>query len=93
VAILPAAAGITGASYLHPDVFSGGFRVAMVGAGVICAVGGVLAAFTIRRPVRTGEATPVSARKQVHCALDAPPLGTGRRITATNIGAGNGGTA
>jgi EmrB/QacA subfamily drug resistance transporter len=92
VAILPTAAGITGASYLHPDVFSAGFRVAMVGAGVICAVGGVLAAVTIRGPVRAGEATPVSARHELHCALDAPPLRTGRRIAATTSGASNGDT-
>ncbi len=74
VAILPAAAGITGASYLHPDVFSVGFRGAMLGAGLICALGGVLAAFTIRKPAGAGDATSVPARNEVHCALDAPPL-------------------
>jgi hypothetical protein len=92
VAILPAAAGITGASYLHPGVFSAGFRIAMVGAGVICAVGGVLAAFAIRGPVSQDEATPAPARNELHCALDAPPLLTGRRIVATSIGASNGDT-
>jgi EmrB/QacA subfamily drug resistance transporter len=77
VAILPAAAGITGASYLRPDVFSAGFRTAMLGAGLTCALGGVLAAFTIRKPAQTGEVTSVSARDAVHCALDAPLLRMG----------------
>src|SRR5207253_8738210 len=48
VAILPAAAGITGASYLHPALFSAGFRNAVFMAALVCAIGGVLAAFTIR---------------------------------------------
>jgi EmrB/QacA subfamily drug resistance transporter len=74
VAILPAAAGITGASYLHPAMFSSGFRTAMLGAGLTCALGAVLAAFAIRKPVRAGDATSVSARHELHCALDAPPL-------------------
>jgi hypothetical protein len=55
VAILPALAGITGASYLPPGEFAGGFRTAVLIAGAVCAAGGVLAATTIRN-VRVGVA-------------------------------------
>lgn len=48
VALLPAAAGITGDSYLHPPVFETGFQHAAVIAAIVCAGGGVLAAATIR---------------------------------------------
>jgi len=91
VAILPAAAGITGASYLHPDVFSAGFRTAMLAAAVTCVLGGVLAALTIRKPAPTSDATPVPAPGAVHCALDAPPLrGDGRPVIAAEQTTGTG---
>ena len=47
VAVLPAAAGLTGEAYLHPATFSAGFRTAVLICAVMCACGGVLAAFTI----------------------------------------------
>jgi EmrB/QacA subfamily drug resistance transporter len=68
VALLPAAAGITGAAYEVPAAFDRGFGVAMVIAAATCATGGVLAAALIRNPVR-----PVPARSTRGCALDAPP--------------------
>ena len=74
VAILPAAAGITGASYLHPAQFSAGFGRAVVIAAVVCALGGVLAAFTITNPTRRRGAPSPTGRHETHCALDAPPL-------------------
>ena len=77
VAILPAAAGITGASYLHPDQFAQGFRMAVMIAAGFCASGGVLAALTIRNPPRPAVAAAAEAapeRHALHCALDAPPL-------------------
>jgi EmrB/QacA subfamily drug resistance transporter len=74
VAILPAAAGITGASYLHPALFSAGFRQAVFIAAMVCALGGVLAAFAIRNPARPSRATRTPERLNLHCALDAPPL-------------------
>lgn len=52
VALLPAVAGITGDSYLHPPVFETGFQHAAVIAAIICAAGGLLAAATIRNPRR-----------------------------------------
>ncbi len=80
VAILPAAAGITGASYLHPSQFSEGFRTAVLMAAGLCAFGGVLAALTIRnlaRPVPPPtQAEPAWEKHASHCALDAPPLRT-----------------
>lgn len=48
VAVLPVASGLTGSAYLHPAVFAHGFRVATVVATLICALGGVVAALTIR---------------------------------------------
>ena len=72
VALLPAAGGITGDAYRHPDLFSSGFHTASLISAGLCVAGGVLAFFTIRNPVPApGQATrPVPA---LHCALDAPP--------------------
>jgi EmrB/QacA subfamily drug resistance transporter len=78
IAVLPAAAGITGASYLHPSQLSEGFRHAVFIGGALCASGGLLAVLTIRNPARRDVApSPPSAppgRPTSHCALDAPPL-------------------
>jgi predicted MFS family arabinose efflux permease len=72
VAVLPALAGITGQSYLHPAALAHGFKSAAIIAAVFCAAGGVLAALTIRNPSRAAcaQATPSGS----YCALDAPPL-------------------
>jgi len=63
VAILPAAAGIGGKSYLHPALFSSGFGTACLISGAACATGGMLALGTIRnpkpRPVTAGDAALV----------------------------------
>jgi EmrB/QacA subfamily drug resistance transporter len=71
IAVLPAAAGITGASYLHPGQFSSGFQIAVLLAAGLCASGGVVAALTIRNPVRPARGDQPHTS---HCALDAPPL-------------------
>jgi predicted MFS family arabinose efflux permease len=72
VAVLPALAGITGESYLHPAALASGFKTAAIIAAVFCAAGGVLAALTIRNPTRAKcvQSTPQGS----YCALDAPPL-------------------
>jgi predicted MFS family arabinose efflux permease len=72
VAILPALAGISGDSYLHPAALAHGFREAAFMAAVFCAAGGVLAALTIRNPSRAKceKTTP----QEFACSLDAPPL-------------------
>jgi len=72
VAVLPALAGITGDSYLHPAQLAHGFRMAAWISAAFCAAGGVLAGLTIRNPSRTkcAETTP----QGFNCSLEAPPL-------------------
>jgi EmrB/QacA subfamily drug resistance transporter len=79
VAVLPALAGITGESYLHPAVLGGDFKRAAEIAAVFCVAGGVLAATAIRNPARAPAAP--STPREFTCPLDAPPLrgGSGRR--------------
>ena len=74
VAVLPALAGITGDSYLHPAALAHGFKVAAMIAAVFCAAGGVLAALTIRNPTRTMRTTGAKAPQEISCALEATPL-------------------
>jgi EmrB/QacA subfamily drug resistance transporter len=69
VAVLPAAAGITGSAYLDPARLSAGFHTAVLICAVLCAVAGGVAALTIRNPARPAP----SARPLLHCALAAPP--------------------
>jgi EmrB/QacA subfamily drug resistance transporter len=72
VAVLPLAAGLTGAAALSPDELASGFQTAVYIAAVASAAGGVLAALTIRNPVRTPQ-----AEEQVctfHCAVGGAPL-------------------
>jgi EmrB/QacA subfamily drug resistance transporter len=77
VAVLPALAGITGTSYLHPDALAAGFRTAALISGAMCAAGGLLAAVTITNPplVHRPAGTP-APEECLHCGLDAPPLTT-----------------
>jgi EmrB/QacA subfamily drug resistance transporter len=73
VAILPLAAGITGAAALEPHRLASGFREAMLIAGLTCAAGGILAAATIRNPPgASGLRLP--RLRAYHCALDGTPL-------------------
>jgi EmrB/QacA subfamily drug resistance transporter len=71
VAVLPAAAGITGDSYLHASLFAAGFRSAALIAAGACAAGALIAAAAVRNPTASPQPQP-DARH--HCALDAPPL-------------------
>jgi len=82
VAVLPALAGISGASYLDPARLSIGFRTALFIAAACSAAGGGIAALGIRNPAR--QPAPVPAQKGTpmheecfHCALDATPLTKG----------------
>jgi EmrB/QacA subfamily drug resistance transporter len=90
VAVLPAAAGLTGASYLHPAEFSAGFHTASFISAGLCVLGGMLAAVTIRNPARpaspaspaatdvpTAPASPASGGG-LACGLDAPPAHAGQ---------------
>ena len=85
VAILPALAGISGVSYLHPSQLAGGFRSAMLISAAWCAAGGVAAALGIRNPGGVGVVpepagevavkVPVDDRSDgYHCGLEATPL-------------------
>src|SRR5207245_1723264 len=72
VAVLPAAAGLTGAAYLHPHQFSAGFdRASLIAAG-ICVAGGAVAFALIRNPRRAPAAQLPQAPQLMHCGLDAP---------------------
>jgi EmrB/QacA subfamily drug resistance transporter len=74
VAVLPAAAGLTGAAYLHPAQFSAGFHTASLISAAMCIAGAAVAAAAIRNPRRSG---PEPAPAQLfHCGLDAPPART-----------------
>jgi EmrB/QacA subfamily drug resistance transporter len=85
VAVLPVAAGISGAGALEPDQFDRGFRVAMLLAGALCAAGGLLAFATIRDVRRPGETVaPAEPRPEEHepcmsCPVSTPPP---RRVAA-----------
>jgi len=84
VAVLPALAGISGQSYLHPAALAQGFRTAAMIAAVFCAAGGVLAAVTIRNPSRATcqQNTPNGS----YCALEGTPL---RSAAASSPAASN----
>jgi EmrB/QacA subfamily drug resistance transporter len=71
VAILPAAAGITGSAYLHADQFSNGFHTAALISAGLCVLGGALAAVTISN--EAAEPAIDRPHHRVHCGLDAPP--------------------
>jgi EmrB/QacA subfamily drug resistance transporter len=72
VAVLPAAAGLTGAAYLHPDMFTAGFRMASFLSAGLCVLGGALAAATIRNPAPAAKAAPPAGQPVLHCGLDCP---------------------
>ena len=78
VAVLPAAAGLSGASYLHRMQFSTGFHKASLISAGLCVGAGVLAALTIRNPrgLAAGTAPQAAVPEQravLHCGLDSPP--------------------
>ena len=72
VALLPALAGLTGASYRHPAEFSSGFHRALLIAAAGTLAGGVIAFFGIRNEgvPAAGGAAPVC----LSCPVDGPPL-------------------
>ncbi|MBB4929563.1 EmrB/QacA subfamily drug resistance transporter [Lipingzhangella halophila] len=76
VAVLPVAAGLSGASYRDPELFADGFRVAMLICAGITAAGGLLAAVLVTN--RMDEAAPACPAREMprkhHCAVDGPPI-------------------
>jgi hypothetical protein len=96
VAVLPALAGITGQSYLHPAALAHGFKTAAMIAAAFCAAGGLLAVLTIRNPARdrmaagsSGSAGAIGSRavrRESSCGLEAPPLRSLERNQPTEVG-------
>jgi EmrB/QacA subfamily drug resistance transporter len=76
VAVLPVAAGITGAGSLAPAEFSAGFHSATRIAAVLTAAGGVLAFLTIRQPDAEGAAR--APEPATCCQVSGPQLARGR---------------
>ena len=77
VAVLPAAAGITGAAYADPAALTDGFRLAAVITAALAASGGVLAAVTIDSSL----ATTGEEAASTHCGMDAPPPAIAARVS------------
>ncbi len=83
VAVLPAAAGLSGAAYLNSHLFAAGFRTASFISAGLCVVGGAVAAATIRNPRRAAglEAASAASRLAIsHCGLDCPPARTSEAV-------------
>jgi len=76
VAVLPAAAGLSGSAYLHPAQFSAGFHTASLISAGLCIAGGAVAAATIRNPRPAGPGAPPAPAQLFHCGLDGPPART-----------------
>ncbi len=76
VAVLPPLAGISGEDYLDPAAFSDGFSTAMWIAAGLCALGGVLAFLTIRRPMAGPEPEPEPV---LSCPLEGPARASAAR--------------
>ena len=81
VAVLPVAVGLTGDDFLRPEIFSDGFRTAMVITAVLAAAGGLIAWATVRNPepVPEPEAVAVPA---YFCGAEGTPMDTCPRSPA-----------
>jgi EmrB/QacA subfamily drug resistance transporter len=77
VAVLPVAVGLTGDDFLRPEVFSDGFRTAMLITAALAATGGLVGWATVRNPepVPEEEAVPVPA-PVYFCGAEGTPLDT-----------------
>ena len=76
VAGLPAVAGLTGQAYTDPELFTEGFRTAMVVSAALVAAGGLLALLLVSDRLRgEGPASPAAqTRRGYHCAVDGTPM-------------------
>ena len=101
VAVLPAAAGITGDSFYDPAKMTDGFHTAMVICATLAALGGILAWFTIEATVlhaepEPGGDTPERLGEDFSCGITGPPLRPGREADCAPVvepaGAGSGGS-
>jgi EmrB/QacA subfamily drug resistance transporter len=87
VAVIPVAAGISGTDYTDPVAFGAGFRTATLLCAAVLVAGGLLALFTIRRPLdaapSSGPAPAASApeddgvvhvERYAQCDVSSPQL-------------------
>jgi EmrB/QacA subfamily drug resistance transporter len=84
VAVLPVAAGISGADALQPERFAAGFRTAMAIAAFLCAAGGLLSWLTIRNPEpqpAEAEGAPVPAGAPAPEPVPAGRTGEGNHLS------------
>jgi hypothetical protein len=86
VAVLPAAAGITSATFADPHALGHGFHVAALIAAGACVFAGALAAATIRNPIVQRVAPPHPHDEESHCALDGPPLRGSHHCPSVRVG-------
>jgi hypothetical protein len=83
VAVLPVAVGLTGDDFLRPEVFSDGFRAAMMITAVLAAAGGVIAWLTVRNPEPVPAPEAVAAPGPVYfCGAEGTPMDTRPRAPA-----------
>ncbi|HEV8424017.1 MAG TPA: DHA2 family efflux MFS transporter permease subunit [Actinomycetes bacterium] len=80
VAVLPVAAGISGADALQPDRFAAGFRTAMIIAAALCAAGGLLSWLTIRNPEPEAALEGEEEGERVSVPAAPPPVGDGHYL-------------
>ncbi|HVK24095.1 MAG TPA: MFS transporter [Actinokineospora sp.] len=75
VAVLPAAAGLTGAAYTDPTALTSSWRTALVICAALCVVGGLLALGVRGNVLAIEEHVPDSPHPGdcLHCSVDAPP--------------------
>jgi EmrB/QacA subfamily drug resistance transporter len=67
VAVLPALAGITQSAYADPALLSTGFHHAVLITAALCALGGILAAATIRDDILAEAADPEAVQQAAGC--------------------------
>jgi EmrB/QacA subfamily drug resistance transporter len=72
VAVIPVAAGLSGADYADVDRFAEGFRMAMLISAALLLVGAALAAVLLRTAPKP--ATQVDVSRCTHCGVQAPQL-------------------
>jgi EmrB/QacA subfamily drug resistance transporter len=88
VAILPAAAGLSGEAYTDPATMTSGWQMAMWLCAGLCVVGGVLA-LGVRNDVlapAAPEPEPDAPSECFHCGVTAPPTHIGARQPANPVG-------
>ena len=85
VAVLPVIAGLTGEDFYDPAAMEDGFRIAMIAAAVLSAIGGAIAWLTIdaevlekdHKPDEDDE-SPKRKRGEYHCGISGSPLRSAR---------------